>query len=297
MNHFVPIPSTVPMTNKLLSDDQGHRLGKGVKSVATALISGSVKKGRGQLAGLLRREQLYPVFQPIASLEEGAIFSHEALIRGPANTSLHAPDALLQAAAQENLNHEFENHCVSAALDLWGCLNRPGRLFVNISADALLALIRQCGCDSLLSLVGVMGVSPRMLVLEITEYERVADMDQLAIVVQRVRAAGVALALDDFGDGRSSLRLWSQIKPEYVKIDKYFTQNISQYADKIKTIQAIQQIAAIFDTALVAEGIEQAAQREHLAALGVELGQGYLFGRAVSADEFAVRWLAQPVRG
>jgi diguanylate cyclase (GGDEF)-like protein len=279
MNHFVPIPSTVPMTNKLLSDDQGHRLGKGVKSVATALISGSVKKGRGQLAGLLRREQLYPVFQPIASLEEGAIFSHEALIRGPANTSLHAPDALLQAAAQENLNHEFENHCVSAALDLWGCLNRPGRLFVNISADALLALIRQCGCDSLLSLVGVMGVSPRMLVLEITEYERVADMDQLAIVVQRVRAAGVALALDDFGDGRSSLRLWSQIKPEYVKIDKYFTKAISRHADKLKTIQALQQIAAIFDTALIAEGIETEDDLRVLRDLGIRYGQGFFLGR------------------
>ena len=279
MNYAVQAPATPTMTIKLLSDDQGHRLGKEVKSVATALISGSVKRGRGPLAAMLRRQQLYPVFQPIVSLGDGAIFSHEALIRGPLNTSFHAPDTLLLAAAHEHINYEFENHCVSVALDLWGSLNQPGRLFVNISADVLLALIRQCGCDSLLALLGTMGVSPRMLVLEITEYERVSDMDHLATVVQQVRAAGVAMALDDFGDGRSSLRLWSQIKPEFVKIDKYFTKSISQYADKLKTIQALQQIAAIFDTALIAEGIETEDDLRVLRDLGIQYGQGFFLGR------------------
>ncbi|MBK9441842.1 MAG: phosphodiesterase [Comamonadaceae bacterium] len=279
MNKCVQSPSTPATTIKLLSDDQGHRLGKDVKSVASALASEAVKKGRGPLAALLRRQNLYPVFQPIVALGDGAIFSHEALIRGPVNTSFHTPDTLLLAAAHENLNSEFENHCVSVALDLWGSLNQPGRLFVNISADALLKLIRQCGCDSLLALLGAMGVSPRMLVLEITEYERVLDMDYLAAMVQQVRAAGVALALDDFGDGRSSLRLWSQIKPEFVKIDKYFTKSISQHADKLKTIQALQQIAVVFDTALIAEGIETEDDLRVLRGLGIKYGQGFFLGR------------------
>ncbi len=238
-----------------------------------------MRRGRGNLATLLRRKLLYPVFQPIASLEDGSMYAHEALIRGPEESTLHNPDKLLQAAELENLNFEFENQCVLIAMERWGSLRQAGRLFLNISADALIQALQQCEFDSLITLAKELGVAPRMLVLEITEYERVADMDQLALAVREIRAAGVSLALDDFGDGRSSLRLWSQLKPEYVKIDKYFTKAISQHADKLKTIQALQQIAAIFGTALIAEGIETEDDLRVLRDLGIPYGQGYLLGR------------------
>jgi diguanylate cyclase (GGDEF)-like protein len=128
-----------------------------------------------------------------------------------------------------------------------------------------------------------MGVLSRMLVLEITEHERVDDMDELAAVVSEVRAAGVSLALDDFGDGRSSLRLWSQLKPEVVKIDKYFTRDISRDGDKLKTIQALLQIADIFGTSLVAEGIETAQDLRVLRDVGIAYGQGYFLGHPNTA--------------
>jgi diguanylate cyclase (GGDEF)-like protein len=227
----------------------------------------------------MRSQALQPVFQPIVTLSDGGIYSHEALIRGPQNSPLHAPDNLLAAAAQEDLNFEFETVCVAVALDRWGKLSECGRLFVNISAEVLVQVVRRCGRDALLEMVKAYGVVPRMLVLEITEYQRVADMDDLAKVVREIRSVGVSLALDDFGDGRSSLRLWSQLKPEYVKIDKYFTKNISQHADKLKTIQALQQIAAIFDSALVAEGIETEADLRVVRDLGITYGQGYFLGR------------------
>jgi GGDEF domain-containing protein len=86
------------------------------------------------------------------------------------------------------------------------------------------------------------------------------------------------LALDDFGDGRSSVRLWSQLKPEFVKIDKYFTKDISAHADKLKTIQALQLIATIFGSELVAEGIETAQDLRVLRDLGITYGQGYFLG-------------------
>ncbi len=241
--------------------------------------SNAVRRGRGPLAGLMRSNRLDSVFQPIVSLRDGSIYSHEALIRGPQDTSFHAPDALLAAAARESLNFEFENSCVIAALDRWGGLLQTGRLFVNISAEVLVQVLKHCGRDALMELIGGFGVLPRMLVLEITEHERVTDMDYLASVVAEIRTTGVSLALDDFGDGRSSLRLWSQLKPEFVKIDKYFTKNISQHADKLKTIQALQQIAAIFDTSLVAEGIETADDLRVLRDLNITYGQGYFVGR------------------
>lgn len=253
--------------------------GTSVKLMPVAMRSNVVRRGRGPLAGLMRSNGLNPVFQPIVSLRDGAIYSHEALIRGPQDTLLHTPDALLAAAAQESLNFEFENFCVTVALERWGTLLESGRLFVNISAQVLVQVLKHCGRDALMELISGFGVLPRLLVLEITEYERVSDMDYLASVVREIRSAGVSLALDDFGDGRSSLRLWSQLKPEFVKIDKYFTKDISQHADKLKTIQALQQIAAIFDTSLVAEGIETEDDLRVLRDLGITYGQGYFLGR------------------
>ena len=253
--------------------------GVNAKVFPIALHSNAVRRGRGPLAGLMRSSGLYPVFQPIVSLRDGAIYSHEALIRGPQNTSFHTPDTLLFAAEHESLNFEFENFCVTVVLARWGALKESGRLFVNISAEVLVQVLKHCGRDALMALINGFGVLPRMLVLEITEYERVADMDYLASVVSEIRSAGVSLALDDFGDGRSSLRLWSQLKPEFVKIDKYFTKDISQHADKLKTIQALQQIAVIFGTALVAEGIETEDDLRVLRDLGIEYGQGYFLGR------------------
>ena len=258
-------------------------------------LSRRVLEGTGPLAALLRDEGLHPVFQPIASLESGVIFSHEALIRGPERSALQWPDALLKAADLEDLDFDFENRCVISALGQWGRLKNPGRLFVNFSAAVLVKVLSACGEAALVSLVNSLGVLPRMLVLEITEHERVKDMDRLADMVKIVRNAGVSLALDDFGDGRSSLRLWSQLKPEFVKIDKYFTKDISQHADKLKTIQALQQIATIFDTALIAEGIETQLDLRVLRDLGIPYGQGYLLGYPQANPRVLIAGEAQEV--
>ena len=245
-------------------------------------LSRKVLEGVGPLSGLLKVKGLYPVYQPIASLKDGVIFAHEALIRGPHGTPLHSPAALFKAATLECLSFDLENVSAIAAMGRWGEMRNPGRLFVNISAQVLVEVLTVCGSDALVQLITSLGILPRMLVLEITEHERVIDMDHLANSIELVRCSGASLALDDFGDGRSSLRLWSQLKPEFVKIDKYFTKDISQHADKLKTIQALQQIAAIFDTALIAEGIESADDLRVLRDLGIPYGQGYFLGRPVA---------------
>lgn len=236
------------------------------------------KAAPGSLKKVLQDGALYPVFQPIVNLADASVYAHEALIRGPTGSALHTPDALLKAAAEEGLGYEFESACVTAALQHWGVLRSGGRLFVNISANALISVFDARGREGLLRWILDLHVMPRTLVLEITEHERVHDMDRLALVVQEIRSSGVSLALDDFGDGHSSLRLWSQLKPDIVKIDKYFTRNISAHGDKLKTLQALQQIATVFGSSLVAEGIETAEDLRVLRDLGIEYGQGYFLG-------------------
>ena len=101
--------------------------------------------GSGPLEMVLRTGALYPVFQPIISMVDANVYAHEALIRGPQGTALHTPDALLRAAADEGLGYEFEYACVIAALRTWGVMRMAGRLFVNISANALTHLHSQHG--------------------------------------------------------------------------------------------------------------------------------------------------------
>ncbi len=269
--------------------DQKQALRNDGEHVLAALPSGrKLRDGRGALAGLLRRSELRPLYQCIAFLNGGKIFGHEALIRGPVDKPLHMPDALLRAAAAEGLTYEFESLAAAREIEGWGALREPGRLFVNVSATVLVQLVQACGVAALRHRVMAMGVLPRMVVLEITEHERVSDMERLAAVVEEVRDMGMSLALDDFGDGRSSLRLWSQLKPEFVKIDKYFTKDISRHADKLKTIQALQQIGAIFNTSLIAEGIETLEDLRVLRDLGIPYGQGYLLGMPMDKPVAAI---------
>lgn len=230
------------------------------------------------LARVLQDKRLYPVFQPILHLGKAGVYAHEALIRGPRGSALHTPDALLQAAAHEALRFELEYAAIETILTCWGQLKAPGKLFVNASASALTQLVATWGPAHLAQLAESLQVLPRELVLEITEHERIADMDQLAQTVAALRATGIGLALDDFGDGHSSLRLWSQLKPDIVKIDRYFIKDVSTQGDKLKTIQALQQIASIFGSELVAEGIETAEDLRVLRDLGIDFGQGYFLG-------------------
>jgi EAL domain-containing protein (putative c-di-GMP-specific phosphodiesterase class I)/GGDEF domain-containing protein len=247
---------------------------------------GAAARGRqlpGPLADLLFSGQLTPVYQPIAALGDGALYAHEALIRGPAGHPLHRPDALLAAARKEGLLQAFEIGAVLAALRDWRRRDQPGRLFLNISADALVSIAGGAGLPEMVLAITRAGLQPRSLVLEITEHERVSDMNALAAVVEQIRHHGVGLALDDFGDGHSSLRLWSQIKPDIVKIDKYFTRDISRHAENLQTLRALMQIAEVFGSELVAEGIETADDLRVLRDLGVRFGQGYLLGLPLAA--------------
>ena len=246
---------------------------------ALASLSARLRWRVGGLGRLVAAGHLFPVFQPIANIENGAVHAHEALIRGPAGSALHGAEALFRLAREEDVLIEFELFCVELSLAHWGRLNQPGRLFVNISAGALVHAVQKRGQHLLIDDVRAFGISPRMLVFEITEHERVADMAALVSVVQGLRSSGAGVALDDFGDGRSSLRLWSELRPDYVKIDKYFSREISLHADKLQTLRALKQIALVFGSALVAEGIETEEDLRVLRDLCISYGQGYLLGR------------------
>jgi EAL domain-containing protein (putative c-di-GMP-specific phosphodiesterase class I)/GGDEF domain-containing protein len=231
------------------------------------------------LSDLIDQRLLVPHFQPIVQLSDGSVHGHEALIRTPPGCRWSNPDELFGAARASGSSTRLEIECVRAALDAWSRVKVPGRLYLNLSAAALTVALDEPDVATLLARLGNGRVAPESIVVELTEHEQVRDVEALAGAVARLRRHKVALALDDFGDGRSSLRLWSELKPEIVKIDKYFTRQLSGHAEKLQTLRALLQISQILGASLVAEGIESADDLHLVRDLGISLGQGWALGR------------------
>ena len=229
----------------------------------------------GALQRLMDEGGLSAVFQPLVDLRNGTVYGHEALIRGPVGGPLHMPGVLFECASIESILMEFELKCVDVILTQWFEAGQSGTLFVNLSADALVRV----AATVLPRMLASSGVDPRKLVIELTEHDRPTDPQALVRTVKALSATGVRLALDDFGDGHSNLRRWAELKPQFVKLVKFFTRDLAGNMESFEMVRAVVAMSEAFGTALVAEGIESGDDLRTLRDLGVAFGQGYFLGR------------------
>ena len=246
------------------------------------------------IARLLEEKTLRAHYQPIARLDNGAVVAHESLIRLPAGHALRNPDELFQAAREQGLLVRLEQACVDEGTRTWSSVG-GGLLFLNLSAFAIVEMVQRLGAGGVVRALEAAGVSPRSLVIEITEHDHAGDIAHLIDCATQMRSCGVRFALDDFGEGRSSLRLWAELRPDYVKIDKYFTARVEDNPVKVQTLQGLVRFAEIFGTRLIAEGIETDAALRVVRDLGIALGQGYALGRPQAQPALAILPAAQRV--
>ena len=238
----------------------------------------SMLGARDSLLRLIEDGQLYPVFQPLVNMATGQVYAYEALIRGPDGSDLHSPDRLFAAARKCGLTARLEIACCETAIRGFAAQALPGKLFLNVGAPAIEGFGSHRGGELVRAALDA-GFPPNRIVLELTEHERVESTDRLIASLTTLRALGIALALDDFGDGRSSLRLWAEIKPDMVKIDSYFTHGIQSDSRKVEFLKAMLRLSDVFGSPLVAEGIETDACFSMLAGMGCDMAQGYLIAR------------------
>ncbi|WP_395603870.1 bifunctional diguanylate cyclase/phosphodiesterase [Pseudomonas sp. B21128] len=229
------------------------------------------------LSSILTQSGLHSLFQPIISLSERRILGYEALTRGPSNSPLHSPIALFAVARQAGRLSELEIACRQSACRRFNELQLPGKLFLNVSPESLLEAAHQPGRT--LQLLQDFGIPPSQVVIELTEQTPIDDFQLLQTALHHYRAMGFSIALDDLGAGYSSLRLWSELRPDYVKIDRHFIDGIHQDALKREFVGSILQIAKASRAQVIAEGIELPEELAVLTEMGVDLVQGYLLGR------------------
>ncbi|MHC8332060.1 bifunctional diguanylate cyclase/phosphodiesterase [Pseudomonas sp. LB3P25] len=229
------------------------------------------------LSSILAQSGLHSLFQPIISLSERRIVGYEALTRGPSNSPLHSPLALFAVARQAGRLSELEIACRQSACRRFNEQQLPGKLFLNVSPESLLEAAHQPGRT--LQLLQDFGIPPSQVVIELTEQTPTDDFELLQTALHHYRAMGFSIALDDLGAGYSSLRLWSELRPDYVKIDRHFIDGIHQDALKREFVGSILQIAKASRAQVIAEGIELPEELAVLTEMGVDLIQGYLLCR------------------
>lgn len=237
----------------------------------------TVTEQLSMLGHILAHGDITTLFQPIVSLSERRILGYEALSRGPSNSPLHSPINLLATARQAGRLNELEMTCRQSACRRYSQGALRGKLFLNASPETLLEASHKPGRT--LELLNAYGIPAGQVVIELTEQTPTDDFELLDKALHHYRAMGFSIALDDLGAGYSSLRLWSELRPDYVKIDRYFIDGIHQDAVKREFVESILKIARASRAQVIAEGIELAEELTVLSDMGVDLVQGYLLGR------------------
>jgi diguanylate cyclase (GGDEF)-like protein len=229
------------------------------------------------LQDIFKQRDLRALFQPVMDFSSGKFFGFEGLIRGPSNNPLHSPINLFGAAKQQGLSLEIEMLCRQIVLESFATKNLPGKLFLNVSPEALIHPSFKNG-QTLVYLENI-GLDPNRVIIEITENQPTFDFEGMRNALLHYRSMGFQIAIDDLGEGFSSLRLWSELRPEYVKVDMHFVQGVNADPLKQQFLRSIQSIALSSGTQVIAEGIETAAEFKVIRDMGIAGGQGYFIGR------------------
>ena len=220
---------------------------------------------------------LQTVFQPIIDGSSGTPVGYEALTRGPERGPFEPAAALIAAAASAGISLALERACLEAALRSFRELRLEGRLFLNLRPQTLLEwrdLARWLAAAAAAHRIDLHDV-----VLEVTEHGLTQDETALAAAVAPLRALGCDIAIDDLGAGSSGLKTWSAIRPDYVKVDRYFVAGIEHDAVRGEILRSVVDMGRVTGCYIIAEGVENTAQCALVLDLGVDFLQGYLLGR------------------
>ncbi len=235
------------------------------------------------------RGEFFVVFQPILGLADGRLEGFEALVRWrhPERGTV-SPGEFIPAAEDTGLivdigRQVLQESCHTVAR--WRREAPAGKdlvLSVNISARQftqpdLVETVRTALSDS--------GLPPHLLKLEITETTIMGDPELTADKLARIKALGVQISVDDFGTGYSSMSYLQRFPLDHLKIDLSFVQAMDQAPENREIVRAIIALAHSLGLKVVAEGVEREGQRDLLASLDCEFGQGYHFSHPVSPAE------------
>ena len=246
---------------------------------------------RGEMLSLasvvLKGDLVTPHYQPKIDLRTGKIVGFEALLRCCLpGSDPQGPGIIAAAFDDAQLALGLSDRMVDGVIRDIAGWRSAGLDFGHVAINAALAeLHRGDFADRLLAKLEAAAIPPDCVQVEVTESVLLGrGIEHVEQTFNQLAQAGVRLALDDFGTGFASLTHLKRFPIEIIKIDRSFVRDLQIDAEDGAIVDALIRLGRALSIEVVAEGIETAAQRDFLAALGCRFGQGFLFGSAVDAQ-------------
>jgi diguanylate cyclase (GGDEF)-like protein len=251
------------------------RLGKGRIIHEDNLFSADDTKrlNAEEMVSYLRKpSSFFALRQPIVDVKDRSVCGYELLTRSSC-PGLHSPEDFLQFAKDAGIVNLVDMNAFKACTRATRKL-RPGQIcHINILPSSL----EYHMAEEVLRMLP-QGERLANVCLELSEKEIVQKPERFYEMLQKLRSAGLKIALDDVGNGFSSLETMLLVRPEVVKIDRALVSKISQRQEQRTMLYNLMQMVGAWNAAIVAEGVEEEEDFEVLCELGVDYVQGYLFG-------------------
>ncbi len=224
---------------------------------------------------VIRKQLVTCHAQPILDAE-GEIYAHEMLARFyREDGSLIFPGEIFGAAQKRDRLYALDRICRMAAVRAASFTDK--KAFINFIPTSIYS--PEFCLRSTTMLANTLGIDPNRLVFEVVETEKVEDTDHLKRILAFYKEKGFRYALDDVGEGYSTLELLSELKPHYMKLDMKYVQGVAEDSKKQRTAAAFLAEAIRLGSVPLAEGIEEQEDFDWLREKGYQLFQGYLFGK------------------
>lgn len=230
----------------------------------------------------IKNGEFVPFFQPLVDLNSRQIIGFEALARWRSPTrGLLEAESFIETAERTGLVGPLSFKVLEQALKEARGWPAHFKLAANISPvqfrDPMLA-------EEILKMLAVNGFPASRLEIEITEGSLLEDREQVLTIIRSLKNVGVSISLDDFGTGYASLAQVNRLPLDRIKIDKSFIATIVKSEQTAAIVSTIAGLGHNLDVPITAEGVESEQIRTALAELGCSEAQGWLFGRAISAE-------------
>lgn len=229
------------------------------------------------LEDIIRKKEIRTFFQPIIDIKSTSIIGDEALSRGPAGHPMEMPDRMFESARNNNKLWDLEQLCRTLAIERANeqCIN--SYLFLNV--DPRIINDKKFKEGFTYQIIKQFNLDPYKIIFEITEKTAIEDYRAFKETLDHYVNQGYKIAIDDTGAGYSGIRLMTETKPQFIKLDMGLIRNIDKDSFKQALCKNLLSLSKITNMKLIAEGVETIDELTTLINIGVDYVQGYYLGR------------------
>ncbi|MCV2401866.1 EAL domain-containing protein [Marinomonas sp. C2222] len=236
----------------------------------------------------IANNELVVYFQPNLNLTSKKVMGAEALVRWQHPTlGLLQPAEFLEIAEKSDLIIDIDKWVFGEVARLISEWQKNGEdvadIAVSVNFSSRMFYMPDLS-DQLKTILEESGCQPHQLILEITERDMMRDYDTCIETIVELRKQGYRIAIDDFGTGYSSLSVVKNLSADFLKLDRSFIQDLDTSTLDYEITRAVLTLAQILDLRVIAEGVENQRQLDHLCELGCNKAQGFFFSKPLPVE-------------